>query len=37
MQISITHSFRRCSKSPREEGIGPDILLFEISLEEIID
>lgn len=29
---SGTHSFRRCSKSPMEEGIEPLILLLEISL-----
>jgi hypothetical protein len=29
-----THSFRRCSKSPSEEGIEPLIMLLEMSLIE---
>lgn len=29
-----THSFRRCSKSPREEGMDPLILLLERSLRK---
>ena len=31
-KITRTHNFKRCSKSPTEEGIGPLMLLEEVSL-----